>query len=182
MSSNGKWTTGDIPDQRGRVAIVTGANTGLGYHTAAALAQAGAQVILAVRDLEKGNLALARIVAAQPDANVTLQELDLSSLASVRAAELGGVLLHRAQTRMGLAGVDQRRLGALDAVGINRRLRRDAGEMLQDVERRALGGQTCLWNVIGSSGEVLEPVLTTGRAPRTASPHPSRPRWPARRR
>ena len=86
MSSNGKWTTGDIPDQRGRVAIVTGANTGLGYHTAAALAQTGAQVILAVRDLEKGNLALARIVAAQPDADVTLQELDLSSLASVRAA------------------------------------------------------------------------------------------------
>ena len=86
MSSNGKWTTGDIPDQRGRVAVVTGANTGLGYHTAAALAQAGAQVILAVRDLEKGNLALARIVAAQPDADVTLQELDLGSLASVRAA------------------------------------------------------------------------------------------------
>ena len=86
MSSNGKWTTGDIPDQRGRVAVVTGANTGLGYHTAAALAQTGAQVILAVRDLEKGNLALARIVAAQPDADVTLQELDLSSLASVRAA------------------------------------------------------------------------------------------------
>jgi NAD(P)-dependent dehydrogenase (short-subunit alcohol dehydrogenase family) len=86
MSSNGKWTTGDIPDQRGRVAVVTGANTGLGYHTAAALAQAGARVILAVRDLEKGNLALARIVAAQPHADVTLQELDLSSLASVRAA------------------------------------------------------------------------------------------------
>ena len=86
MSSNGKWTTGDIPDQRGRVAVVTGANTGIGYHTAAALAQAGAQVILAVRDLEKGNLALARIVAAQPDADVTLQELDLSSLTSVRAA------------------------------------------------------------------------------------------------
>ena len=86
MSSNGKWTTSDIPDQRDRVAVVTGANTGLGYHTAAALTQAGAQVILAVRDPAKGNLALARIVAAQPDADVTLQELDLSSLASVRAA------------------------------------------------------------------------------------------------
>src|ERR1700759_3649689 len=85
-SSNGKWTTGDIPDQRGRVAIVTGANTGLGYHTAAALAQAGAHVVLAVRDPEKGNLALARIVAACPEADVTLQELDLTSLASVRAA------------------------------------------------------------------------------------------------
>ena len=86
MSSDGKWTTSDIPDQSGRVAIVTGANTGLGYHAAAALAQTGAHVVLAVRNLEKGNLALARIVAAHPDADVTLQELDLSSLASVRAA------------------------------------------------------------------------------------------------
>src|ERR1700760_438622 len=86
MSSNGKWSTGDIPDQRGRVAVVTGANTGLGYHTAAALAQAGAHVVLAVRDLEEGNLALARIVPACPHADVTLAELDLSSLASVRAA------------------------------------------------------------------------------------------------
>ncbi|HEY1843034.1 MAG TPA: SDR family NAD(P)-dependent oxidoreductase [Mycobacterium sp.] len=86
MSSHDKWTTADIPDQRGRVAVVTGANTGLGYHTAAALAQTGAHVILAVRDLEKGNLALARIVAACPNADVTLQELDLGSLASVRAA------------------------------------------------------------------------------------------------
>src|SRR6201993_4401201 len=86
MSSDGKWTTSEIPDQSGRVAIVTGANTGLGYHTAAALAQTGARVILAVRNLEKGNLALARIVAAHPQADVTLQELDLSSLASVRAA------------------------------------------------------------------------------------------------
>jgi NAD(P)-dependent dehydrogenase (short-subunit alcohol dehydrogenase family) len=86
MSSDGKWTTSDIPDQSSRVAIVTGANTGLGYHAAAALAQTGAHVVLAVRNLEKGNLALARIVAAQPEADVTLQELDLSSLASVRAA------------------------------------------------------------------------------------------------
>ena len=86
MSSDGAWTTGDMPDQSGRVAIVTGANTGLGYHTAAALAQAGAHVVLAVRNLEKGNLALARVVAAYPQADVTLQDLDLSSLDSVRAA------------------------------------------------------------------------------------------------
>jgi len=86
MSSNGKWSTGDVPDQSGRVAVVTGANTGLGYHTAEVLAQCGAHVVLAVRDLEKGNLALARIVAANPHADVTLQELDLGSLDSVRAA------------------------------------------------------------------------------------------------
>ncbi|MDT5143583.1 MAG: hypothetical protein QOD02_3011 [Mycobacterium sp.] len=86
MSPNGKWTTADVPDQSGRVAVVTGANTGIGYHTAAVLAQSGAHVVLAVRNLEKGNLALARIVAAHPNADVTLQELDLSSLDSVRAA------------------------------------------------------------------------------------------------
>jgi len=86
MTSNGKWTAADIPDQRGRVAVVTGANTGLGYHTAEMLAECGAHVVLAVRNLEKGNLALARIVAAHPHADVTLQELDLSSLDSVRAA------------------------------------------------------------------------------------------------
>jgi NAD(P)-dependent dehydrogenase (short-subunit alcohol dehydrogenase family) len=86
MTSNGKWTTADVPDQSGRVAVVTGANTGLGYHTAEVLAQCGARVVLAVRNLEKGNLALARIVAAHPHADVTLQELDLGSLDSVHAA------------------------------------------------------------------------------------------------
>ncbi|WP_157011959.1 SDR family NAD(P)-dependent oxidoreductase, partial [Mycobacterium celatum] len=86
MSSNGKWSEADVPDQSGRIAIVTGANTGIGYHTAAVLARCGAHVVLAVRNLEKGNAALARIVAAQPQADVTLAELDLSSLDSVRAA------------------------------------------------------------------------------------------------
>jgi hypothetical protein len=86
MSSNGKWSTADIPDQGGRIAIVTGSNTGIGYHAAAVLANTGAHVVLAVRNLEKGNAALARIVAADPKADVTLQELNLSSLDAVRAA------------------------------------------------------------------------------------------------
>jgi NAD(P)-dependent dehydrogenase (short-subunit alcohol dehydrogenase family) len=86
MSPNGKWSTAEIPDQSGRIAVVTGSNTGIGYHTAAVLAYTGAHVVLAVRNLEKGNAALARIVAADPKADVTLQELDLSSLDSVRAA------------------------------------------------------------------------------------------------
>ena len=73
-------------DLSGRVAVVTGANTGIGYHTAAALAYRGAHVVLAVRDLEKGNTALSRIHAASPRADVTLQALDLTSLESVRAA------------------------------------------------------------------------------------------------
>jgi NAD(P)-dependent dehydrogenase (short-subunit alcohol dehydrogenase family) len=86
MSSHGKWTTADIPDLGGRVAVVTGSNTGIGYQAAAALAESGAHVVLAVRDPQKGNLALARIIAAHPDADVTLHALDLSSLDSVRAA------------------------------------------------------------------------------------------------
>jgi NAD(P)-dependent dehydrogenase (short-subunit alcohol dehydrogenase family) len=81
-----KWTIADIPDQTGRIAVVTGANTGLGFETAAALAGRGARVVLAVRNVEKGKAAAAMIAAATPAADVTLQELDLGSLASVRAA------------------------------------------------------------------------------------------------
>ncbi len=81
-----KWTAADIPDQTGRVAVITGANTGLGYETAAALAEHGARVVLAVRNLDKGKDAAARITARRPDVDVTLQELDLTSLDSIRAA------------------------------------------------------------------------------------------------
>jgi NAD(P)-dependent dehydrogenase (short-subunit alcohol dehydrogenase family) len=81
-----KWTIADIPDQTGRTAVVTGANTGLGYETAAALAAKGAQVVLAVRNLEKGKAAAGQITRATPGASVTVQELDLSSLDSIRAA------------------------------------------------------------------------------------------------
>jgi NAD(P)-dependent dehydrogenase (short-subunit alcohol dehydrogenase family) len=81
-----KWTAVDIPDQTGRTAVITGANTGLGFETAAALAGRGARVVLAVRNLEKGKQAAARITATTPGADVELQELDLSSLESVRTA------------------------------------------------------------------------------------------------
>lgn len=81
-----KWTANDIPDQAGRTAVVTGANTGLGLETAAALAAHGARVVLAVRNLEKGKQAVDRITTATPGADVGLQELDLGSLASVREA------------------------------------------------------------------------------------------------
>jgi NAD(P)-dependent dehydrogenase (short-subunit alcohol dehydrogenase family) len=81
-----KWTTSDIPDQTGRTAIVTGANTGLGFQTVTALAAHGAHVVLAVRNLDKGKDAVQKIAATSPGAAVTLQELDLTSLSSVRAA------------------------------------------------------------------------------------------------
>jgi NAD(P)-dependent dehydrogenase (short-subunit alcohol dehydrogenase family) len=82
----GKWTTADIPDQTGRTAVVTGANTGLGYETATALAAKGAHVVLAVRNLEKGKAAADLIARAHPGASVAIQELDLTSLDSIRAA------------------------------------------------------------------------------------------------
>src|SRR5271165_943526 len=81
-----KWTVTDIPDQTGRVAVITGANTGLGYETALALADHGAHVVLAVRNLDKGKDAAARITANSPHADVAVAELDLTSLESIRAA------------------------------------------------------------------------------------------------
>ncbi|MDH6212749.1 SDR family NAD(P)-dependent oxidoreductase [Streptomyces pseudovenezuelae] len=83
---NDKWTAEDVPDQQGRVAVVTGANTGIGFEAAKVLAARGASVVLAVRDTDKGKRAANRITAATPGADVTVQHLDLTSLDSVRAA------------------------------------------------------------------------------------------------
>jgi NAD(P)-dependent dehydrogenase (short-subunit alcohol dehydrogenase family) len=86
--SQHQWTTEEMPSLAGRVAVVTGANTGLGFETAKALAAHGASVVLAVRSLDKGERAAAAIAAATPDAgaDVAVQRLDLSSLDSVRDA------------------------------------------------------------------------------------------------
>ncbi|MDH6247977.1 SDR family NAD(P)-dependent oxidoreductase [Mycobacterium sp. OTB74] len=81
-----KWTVDNVPDQSGRVAIVTGANTGLGFETARVLAEKGARVVIAVRDTAKGDDAVARIKAKTPNADVSVQKLDLGSLTSVHAA------------------------------------------------------------------------------------------------
>ncbi|MED5815019.1 SDR family NAD(P)-dependent oxidoreductase [Mycolicibacterium sp. 050232] len=80
------WTTANIPDQSGRTAVVTGANTGLGLETAKALAAKGAHVVLAVRNLDKGRDAADWIAHTAPGADVALQELDLTSLDSIHAA------------------------------------------------------------------------------------------------
>ena len=74
----------EIPDQTGKLAIVTGANSGIGLETARRLGAAGAQVILAVRNPERGARALEDIRSSHPDADVTVEHLDLSSLRSVR--------------------------------------------------------------------------------------------------
>jgi len=79
------WTSSDIPDQSGRVAVVTGANSGLGLATSRELARAGARVVMACRDPGRGAAALAEVRAAVPDASAELARLDLASLDSVRA-------------------------------------------------------------------------------------------------
>jgi NAD(P)-dependent dehydrogenase (short-subunit alcohol dehydrogenase family) len=81
-----RWTSAEVPDQRGRTVVVTGANTGLGFETAKVLAQHGATVVLACRDLRKAAAAAARIGAAAPRARVSTLQLDLASLASVHQA------------------------------------------------------------------------------------------------
>lgn len=81
-----RWTDTDVPDQRGRLAIVTGSNTGLGYDTARVLAGRGAAVVMAVRDTVKGEAAATRIRQLSPGAEVTVRKLDLGSLDSVRSA------------------------------------------------------------------------------------------------
>ncbi|BCJ74474.1 short-chain dehydrogenase [Catellatospora sp. IY07-71] len=81
-----RWTAADVPDQTGRVAVITGANTGLGYETAHVLAARGATVVLACRDPRRAADAVSRIEAAAPGARVQTLALDLSDLAAVRAA------------------------------------------------------------------------------------------------
>ena len=81
-----KWTTADIPSQKGRVAVVTGANSGIGLETASELAAHGAHVVMAARNLDKAKTAAALIGQRHPGASVSLQELDLSSLDSIYAA------------------------------------------------------------------------------------------------
>jgi NAD(P)-dependent dehydrogenase (short-subunit alcohol dehydrogenase family) len=79
------WTTDAIPDLSGRRAIVTGANSGIGYHTALQLAAHGATVVLGCRNAERGAAALERLRTAAPDADVSVGSLDLADLSSVRA-------------------------------------------------------------------------------------------------
>jgi NAD(P)-dependent dehydrogenase (short-subunit alcohol dehydrogenase family) len=80
-----KWTSEQIPDQAGRIAVVTGANSGLGLVVAQELARAGADVVVACRDTGKGMTAADSIRDAVPRASLSVEALDLASLDSVRA-------------------------------------------------------------------------------------------------
>jgi NAD(P)-dependent dehydrogenase (short-subunit alcohol dehydrogenase family) len=82
MSEN--WTTEKIPDLTGKVIIVTGANSGLGFEAAKEFARKGAQTILACRSMDKAQAALDQIKQEIPEASAEIMQLDLASLASVR--------------------------------------------------------------------------------------------------
>jgi NAD(P)-dependent dehydrogenase (short-subunit alcohol dehydrogenase family) len=79
-----KWTAENIPTQRGRRVLITGANSGIGYHTALELARRGAEVILPARTLDKANTAIASIHQEVPGAQLVPEVLDLADLGSVR--------------------------------------------------------------------------------------------------
>ena len=80
-----KWTTADIPNLSGKVIVITGANSGIGYETALAVAQNGATTILACRSMDKARAALADLQAQVPGARAEIMALDLASLESVRS-------------------------------------------------------------------------------------------------
>jgi len=80
-----KWSQKDIPDLSGKVAIVTGANSGIGYETAKALAAKGATVVMACRNLDKAQSAITNIQSNVTDAHLEIIQLDLADLASVKA-------------------------------------------------------------------------------------------------
>jgi NAD(P)-dependent dehydrogenase (short-subunit alcohol dehydrogenase family) len=83
--SQTRWTTGSMPSQAGRCAVVTGATSGIGYEAALALAGAGAEIVLAARDAAKAERAMASIRQRYPGARLASQPLDTARLASVRA-------------------------------------------------------------------------------------------------
>jgi NAD(P)-dependent dehydrogenase (short-subunit alcohol dehydrogenase family) len=80
-----KWKAADIPSLAGKRVLITGANSGIGYHAALKLARKGAHVMLASRDRQRGEAALARLDADAPSAHTELVIFDLASLASVRS-------------------------------------------------------------------------------------------------
>jgi NAD(P)-dependent dehydrogenase (short-subunit alcohol dehydrogenase family) len=92
QDSGSRWTAKDVPDQHGRVAVITGGSGGLGLETARVLTAHGATVVLAGRDQAKVAGAVGELQAARPDASVQTVEVDLASLESIRkaAADLSG--------------------------------------------------------------------------------------------
>jgi NAD(P)-dependent dehydrogenase (short-subunit alcohol dehydrogenase family) len=90
-----KWKAADISSLAGKRVLITGANSGIGYHAALKLARKGAHVMLASRDRQRGEAALARLDAEAPSAHTELVIFDLASLASVRSFAENELATHR---------------------------------------------------------------------------------------
>src|SRR6185312_2480192 len=82
--ANSKWTTAQIPRQDGKTALITGANSGVGYQAALELARHGAHVLLGVRNQARGDAALTRLRQEAPEASAEVVDLDMASLVSIR--------------------------------------------------------------------------------------------------
>ena len=80
------WTESDVPDQTGKRALITGANSGLGWENARALAGAGAHVVMGCRNPQKAEDALERLLAIHPDASAEILLMDMADLASIHSA------------------------------------------------------------------------------------------------
>ncbi len=111
-----KWTAGQIPSQTGRTALITGANSGIGYRAALELARHGAHVLLGCRNYEKGQAALDRLLRETPGASAELVELDMASLASIRgfaaAFAARGIALDLLINNAGVMALPKRELTA----------------------------------------------------------------------
>ena len=109
-----KWTAEQIPSQAGKTALITGANSGIGYQTALELAHHGAHVLLGCRNEAKGRAALERLLREAPGASAEVVQLDMASLASIRAfaaAFLGrGIALDLLINNAGVMALPKREL------------------------------------------------------------------------
>src|SRR5688572_7371645 len=105
-----KWTEKDIPSLAGRRWVVTGANSGLGLASVKALAAKGAHVVLACRDVAKGQTAADEVRAVTPEAKLEVRALDISSLKSVEtfARELGNEPLDGLMNNAGVMAIPRR--------------------------------------------------------------------------
>lgn len=100
------WTVDDIPDQTDRVALITGANSGIGYEAAVALAAKGAHVVMACRNEDKATAAMSDLTARVPGASVEFLELDLADLDSIQtAADTVGQIHDRLDLLINNAGI-----------------------------------------------------------------------------
>src|SRR5437868_2955888 len=100
------WTANDIQDQSGRVVIITGANSGVGYESAIALARKGARIVMGCRSLDKAERAKQDILKLVPNAKLEVMQLDLGSLKSVHSfADTFNATYDRLDILMNNAGI-----------------------------------------------------------------------------